>query len=61
MIQQRVFAPKVRGPLPSVRKTAYLRNLYDCPLVGYYELLPPPFWSSDFALRKEFRRPRRSG
>lgn len=32
----------------------YLRNLFDCPFVGYYELLPPPFWSEEFALRKEF-------
>lgn len=32
----------------------YLRNLYDCPFVGYYELLPPPFWSKELALRPEF-------
>lgn len=32
----------------------YLRNLYSCPFVGYYEILPPPFWSEEFALRKEF-------
>ena len=23
----------------------YLRNLYACPFVGYFELLPPPFWN----------------
>lgn len=32
----------------------YLRNLYDCPFVGYYELLPPPFWGDGLVLRKEF-------
>jgi glycosyltransferase involved in cell wall biosynthesis len=32
----------------------YLRNLYDCPFIGYYELLPPPFWSKELALRPEF-------
>ena len=32
----------------------YLRNLYDCPFVGYFELLPPPFWSKDLVLRHEF-------
>lgn len=32
----------------------YLRNLYQCPFVGYYELLPPPFWSPAMTLRKEF-------
>ncbi len=32
----------------------YLRNLYACPFVGYYELLPPPFWSDGMILRKEF-------
>jgi glycosyltransferase involved in cell wall biosynthesis len=32
----------------------YLRNLYNCPFVGYYELLPPPFWSDRLVLRKEY-------
>jgi glycosyltransferase involved in cell wall biosynthesis len=32
----------------------YLRSLYDCPFVGYYELLPPPFWTDQFAFRKDF-------
>jgi glycosyltransferase involved in cell wall biosynthesis len=32
----------------------YLRNLYDCPFVGYYELLPPRFWSKELVLRPEF-------
>ena len=35
----------------------YLRNLYDCPFVGYYELLPPPFWGDGLMLRKEFPPP----
>ncbi len=35
----------------------YLRNLYDCPFVGYFELLPPPFWTDALALRKEFPPP----
>src|SRR5262245_44684620 len=32
----------------------YLRNLYRCPFVGYYEFLPPPFWSEQMNLRPEF-------
>jgi len=35
----------------------YLRNLYDCPFIGYYELLPGPFWGSGLVLRKEFPPP----
>lgn len=35
----------------------YLRNLYSCPFVGYYELLPPPFWTDGLVLRKEFPPP----
>jgi glycosyltransferase involved in cell wall biosynthesis len=35
----------------------YLRNLYSCPFVGYFEMLPPPFWSDGLALRKEFPPP----
>jgi glycosyltransferase involved in cell wall biosynthesis len=35
----------------------YLRNLYSCPFVGYYELLPPPFWSAQMVLRREFPPP----
>lgn len=35
----------------------YLRNLFDCPFVGYFELLPPPFWSDKLILRKEFPPP----
>jgi glycosyltransferase involved in cell wall biosynthesis len=35
----------------------YLRNLYNCPFVGYYELLPPPFWGDGLTLRKEFPPP----
>jgi glycosyltransferase involved in cell wall biosynthesis len=32
----------------------YLRNLYPCPFVGYFELLPPRFWTDELALRPEF-------
>lgn len=35
----------------------FLRTLYDCPFVGYYELLPPPFWSEKLILRKEYPPP----
>jgi glycosyltransferase involved in cell wall biosynthesis len=35
----------------------YLRNLYPCPFIAYYELLPPPFWSDGMILRKEFPPP----
>jgi glycosyltransferase involved in cell wall biosynthesis len=35
----------------------YLRTLYDCPFVGYYEYLPPPFWSAELALRPEYPPP----
>lgn len=35
----------------------YLRNLYDCPFIGYYDLLPPPFWGDKLALRKEYPPP----
>jgi glycosyltransferase involved in cell wall biosynthesis len=32
----------------------YLRNLYRCPFVGYFEFLPPPFWTDGLVLRPEF-------
>jgi glycosyltransferase involved in cell wall biosynthesis len=32
----------------------YLKNLYKCPFVGFYEMLPPAFWSDDLNYRKEF-------
>jgi glycosyltransferase involved in cell wall biosynthesis len=32
----------------------YLRNLYSCPFIGYFELLPAPFWTDGLILRKEF-------
>lgn len=32
----------------------FLRQLYRCPLMGYFEWLPPPFWSDDFALRPDY-------
>jgi glycosyltransferase involved in cell wall biosynthesis len=35
----------------------YLRNLYNCPFVGYYEMLPAPFWTDGLVLRKEFPPP----
>jgi glycosyltransferase involved in cell wall biosynthesis len=35
----------------------YLRNLYNCPFVGYYELLPAPFWTDGLVLRKEYPPP----
>jgi glycosyltransferase involved in cell wall biosynthesis len=36
----------------------YLRNLYpQAKFVGYFELLPPPFWGDGLVLRKEFPPP----
>jgi glycosyltransferase involved in cell wall biosynthesis len=35
----------------------YLRNLYSCPFVGYYEFLPPAWWGPELVLRKEFPPP----
>lgn len=35
----------------------YLKNLYKCPFVGYFELLPPPFWSEELSFRKDFPAP----
>ncbi|HEV3004967.1 MAG TPA: hypothetical protein VGX78_10925, partial [Pirellulales bacterium] len=36
----------------------YLKNLYPTvPFVGYFELLPPPFWSDALALRPDFPPP----
>lgn len=32
----------------------YLRDLYPCPFVGYFELLPARFWGDGLLLRKEF-------
>ncbi len=53
--------PKIRPNLvvghTSYGTLLYLRNLYACPFVGYYELLPPPFWSDGLVLRKEFPPP----
>src|SRR5437879_1122857 len=34
-----------------------LRNLYPCPFVGYYEILPGPFWTDSIVLRKEYPPP----
>jgi glycosyltransferase involved in cell wall biosynthesis len=35
----------------------YLRNLYNCPFIGYYEVLPAPFWTDGLVLRKDFPPP----
>jgi glycosyltransferase involved in cell wall biosynthesis len=35
----------------------YLRNLYKCPFVGFFEMLPPPFWTDEMNYRKEFPAP----
>jgi glycosyltransferase involved in cell wall biosynthesis len=35
----------------------YLRDLYPCPFVGFFELLPPRFWGDGLVLRKEFPPP----
>lgn len=35
----------------------YLRNLYACPFIGYYEILPGPFWNDGVVLRKEYPPP----
>lgn len=32
----------------------YLRNLYRCPFIGYYEFMPPPFWSEQATLRPDY-------
>lgn len=32
----------------------YLRNLYSCPFVGFFELYPGSFWNEGLVLRKEF-------
>jgi glycosyltransferase involved in cell wall biosynthesis len=54
-------APQIRPDLVvghmSYGTMLYLRNLYDCPFVGYYELLPPQFWTDAIILRKEFPPP----
>jgi glycosyltransferase involved in cell wall biosynthesis len=54
-------APQIRPDLVvghmSYGTLLYLRNLYRCPFVGYYELLPPPFWSEGLVLRREFPPP----
>lgn len=38
----------------------YLRVLYDCPFVGYFELLPAKFWTDDLVFRKEYPPPERA-
>ncbi len=38
----------------------YLRVLYDCPFVGYFELLPAPFWTDGLVFRDEFPPPDRA-
>jgi len=54
-------APQIRPDLVvghmSYGTLLYLKLLYDCPMVGYFELLPPPFWSEALTLRSEFPPP----
>jgi glycosyltransferase involved in cell wall biosynthesis len=54
-------APQIRPDLVvghmSYGTMLYLRNLYPCPFVGYYELLPPPFWTDGLVLRPEYPPP----
>jgi glycosyltransferase involved in cell wall biosynthesis len=54
-------APQVRPDLVvghmSYGTMLYLRNLYQCPFVGYFELLPPPFWTDGLILRPEYPPP----
>lgn len=54
-------APQLRPDLVvghmSYGTMLYLKNLYDCPFVGYFELLPPPFWGAGLVLRREFPPP----
>jgi glycosyltransferase involved in cell wall biosynthesis len=38
----------------------YLRNLYDCPFIGYYEILLGSFWTDGVVLRKEYPPPEAS-
>lgn len=35
----------------------YLRTLYDCPFIGYFEMLPGSFWNDDIVLRPEYPPP----
>src|SRR5438270_11252153 len=35
----------------------YLRSLYNCPFIGYYEVLPAPCWGDGLILRKEYPPP----
>jgi len=32
----------------------YLKTLFSCPFIGYFDYLPPPFWSKDFVLRPDY-------
>ena len=54
-------APQVKPDLVvghmSFGTMLYLRNLYPCPFIGYFEILPPPFWTDGLVLRKEFPPP----
>jgi glycosyltransferase involved in cell wall biosynthesis len=51
-------APQIRPDLVvghmSYGTMLYLRNLYACPFVGYFELLPPPFWKPEMDVRPDF-------
>lgn len=35
----------------------YLRNLYPCPFIGYFELWPGAFWGAEMVLREAFPPP----
>lgn len=35
----------------------YLRNLYPCHFVGYFDFLPPAFWTDAMVMREEFPPP----
>src|SRR5439155_26813537 len=35
----------------------FLRNLYPCPFIGYFEMLPGQFWGEGVVLRKEYPPP----
>lgn len=32
----------------------YLKTLFKCPFIGYFEWLPPPYWNEELVLRPEF-------
>lgn len=32
----------------------YLKTVFRCPFIGYFDFLPPPFWSDEFVLRPDY-------